>query len=87
MFDGLGLNLLFTWGPEECTTHSKSGRVSCRSGDRTLQGRFKPLKRKVGRLSFAITFKKLNLMAPFGGTGNDRDHRQSPDSGDRLSTV
>lgn len=66
VFDGLGLDLLFTWGPSECKTHPRSGRVSCRNGDRRFQGRFKPLKRRVGRLSFAITFKQLDLVAPFG---------------------
>ncbi len=66
VFDSLGLARLFEWGASDCTTHAKSGRVSCRSGDRNLQGKFKPLKRKPERLSFSITFKKLDLLAPFG---------------------
>jgi len=66
VFDDLGLARLFEWDPSECTTHARSGRVTCRSGDKNLQGKFKPLKRHPERLSFSITFKKLDLEAPFG---------------------
>lgn len=64
VLDGLDLNLSLVWDASECVT-LKSGRVSCKSGDRRFQGRFKPLSKKVGRLSFAITFKNLNLAGPF----------------------
>jgi hypothetical protein len=64
VIDGLTLDYLFTWAGADCQT-LKSGRVTCKTGDRRFQGRFKPLKGGGGRLRFSITFKQIDLAGPF----------------------
>ena len=60
--DALDASFVFTAG--DCRT-LQSGRIICKSPDRTWTGRFNLLHAKPGRLRFNLRFRSLMLTEPF----------------------
>ena len=65
--DELGHDETHQFAATDCATHPTSGRIQCRSADRSAKAKFAPSRKAPGRFAFSIQLKRLALAAPFQG--------------------
>ncbi len=67
VMDGRGMSVSGALDPGDCSTSPQTGKVRCRSRDRSVTGSFIPLKASPGAWRFKLFLRGLEIERPQGG--------------------